>query len=252
MFPKSLIAENKHKKHKRQLEIKMIINEMLSIMGAGTQQNKAYKILEFGSGKGFQIPYLKKIGAVTASDIYVSDEIKGMDNTHFVKCDIIKTPFKSNTYDIIFSNHVLEHIEDIEKAFVELKRIAKPGCLFAFSVPTKLWLLLSIPTQYYNKFKLILKKELRKKRKGSGQTNNKAKRKMSIFPRGHGAELNYIKCLRKLKISQWRKLFSKNGFEIIKEKPLLLYAPSEWPIIPTINAKFFICSSILFLLRSIN
>ena len=44
-----------------------------------------------------------------------------------VKADICNLPFESNSYDIIFCNHVLEHIEDDKKAMQELLRVLKPG-----------------------------------------------------------------------------------------------------------------------------
>jgi hypothetical protein len=35
---------------------------------------------------------------------------------------------------------------------------------------------------------------------------------------------------------------------VIEVKPLLLYGPSEWPIIPTSTCKTNLCSSVLFLM----
>ncbi|MGB0788636.1 MAG: class I SAM-dependent methyltransferase, partial [Marinirhabdus sp.] len=44
-----------------------------------------------------------------------------------VKADICDLPFKNNTYDYIFCNHVLEHIPNHIKAMEELYRVLKPG-----------------------------------------------------------------------------------------------------------------------------
>jgi len=44
-----------------------------------------------------------------------------------VKADICNLPFGENQYDIIFCNHVLEHIPDDTKAMQELYRVLKPG-----------------------------------------------------------------------------------------------------------------------------
>ncbi|MCK0158701.1 class I SAM-dependent methyltransferase [Cellulophaga sp. F20128] len=55
-----------------------------------------------------------------------------------VKADICKLPFKDNTYDIIFCNHVLEHIPDDTKAMQELYRVLKPGGWGIFQIPQDL------------------------------------------------------------------------------------------------------------------
>ena len=55
-----------------------------------------------------------------------------------VKADICNLPFQNNTYDIIFCNHVLEHIEDDKKAMSELYRVLKPGGMGIFQIPQEL------------------------------------------------------------------------------------------------------------------
>ncbi len=52
-----------------------------------------------------------------------------------VKADILKLPFEDNQFDIIFCNHVLEHIEDDAKAIKELFRVMKSGGMGIFQVP---------------------------------------------------------------------------------------------------------------------
>lgn len=55
-----------------------------------------------------------------------------------VKADICDLPFEDNTYDIIFCNHVLEHIPDDEKAMQELFRILKPKGMAILQIPQDL------------------------------------------------------------------------------------------------------------------
>lgn len=52
-----------------------------------------------------------------------------------VKADICNLPFESKQFDIIFCNHVLEHIADDKKAMQELYRVLKPGGWGIFQVP---------------------------------------------------------------------------------------------------------------------
>ncbi len=55
-----------------------------------------------------------------------------------VKADICNLPFEDNSFDIIFCNHVLEHIPDDTKAMQELYRVLKPGGLGIFQIPQDL------------------------------------------------------------------------------------------------------------------
>jgi predicted SAM-dependent methyltransferase len=55
-----------------------------------------------------------------------------------VKADITDLPFEENTFDIIFCNHVLEHIPDDTKAMKELYRVMKKGGMGVFQIPQDL------------------------------------------------------------------------------------------------------------------
>lgn len=55
-----------------------------------------------------------------------------------VKADILDLPFEDGSFDIVFCNHVLEHIEDDSKAISELYRVMKPGGMGIFQIPQDL------------------------------------------------------------------------------------------------------------------
>lgn len=55
-----------------------------------------------------------------------------------VKADICNLPFQDNTFDVVFCNHVLEHIKDDTKAMQELYRIMKPRGMGIFQIPQDL------------------------------------------------------------------------------------------------------------------
>ena len=52
-----------------------------------------------------------------------------------VKADICALPFKNEEYDLIFCNHVLEHIPNDQKAMEELYRVLKKGGALIAQVP---------------------------------------------------------------------------------------------------------------------
>lgn len=55
-----------------------------------------------------------------------------------VKADICNLPFTDNEYDVIFCNHVLEHIPNDTKAMQELYRVLKPGGMAILQIPQDL------------------------------------------------------------------------------------------------------------------
>lgn len=55
-----------------------------------------------------------------------------------VKADICDLPFKDNSYDIIFCNHVLEHIPNDDLAMEELYRVLKSGGFAILQIPQDL------------------------------------------------------------------------------------------------------------------
>jgi SAM-dependent methyltransferase len=55
-----------------------------------------------------------------------------------LKADICNLPLESNAFDVVFCNHVLEHIHDDKKAMQELFRVLKPGGFGFFQVPQDL------------------------------------------------------------------------------------------------------------------
>jgi SAM-dependent methyltransferase len=55
-----------------------------------------------------------------------------------VKADICDLPFEDNSFDVVFCNHVLEHITDDTKAMQELFRVLKKGGFGIFQIPQDL------------------------------------------------------------------------------------------------------------------
>ena len=55
-----------------------------------------------------------------------------------VRANITELPFEDNSFDVIFCNHVLEHIPDDSKAMQELFRVLKKGGMGIFQIPQDL------------------------------------------------------------------------------------------------------------------
>ena len=93
--------------------------------------NSALKVLHFAPEQAFYKVFRnQKNIQYTTTDLFspLAD----------VKADICNLPFKDNSYDLIFCNHVLEHIPDDTKAMQELFRVLKPGGMAILQIPQDL------------------------------------------------------------------------------------------------------------------
>ena len=52
-----------------------------------------------------------------------------------LKLDVTNIELPDNQYDVVICNHVLEHVNDVNKAFSEIRRILKPGGWAILLVP---------------------------------------------------------------------------------------------------------------------
>lgn len=51
------------------------------------------------------------------------------------QADLLNLPFGDQSYDFLFASHVLEHIENDQKALSEIRRVLKPGGIAILPVP---------------------------------------------------------------------------------------------------------------------
>jgi len=65
-------------------------------------------------------------------DYITGDLVSPWADHHF---DVHAIPFKSNSFDVLMANHLLEHVEDDAKVMSEFYRVMKPGGWGIFQVP---------------------------------------------------------------------------------------------------------------------
>ena len=91
---------------------------------------KNYKVLHIAPEQEF----LRKFKKMKNLDYISADLFSPIVD---VKADILDLPFEDESFDVIFCNHVLEHIEDDRKAMSELYRVMKKGGWGILQVPMK-------------------------------------------------------------------------------------------------------------------
>jgi SAM-dependent methyltransferase/uncharacterized protein YbaR (Trm112 family) len=97
--------------------------------------------LDLGCGDGSNLAWLRPIfGELYASDYNFLRLLRakrlGVDASIFM-ADISDYPVNDNSFDIIYFNHVLEHIPDDVRALQEVYRILRPGGLLVLGVPNE-------------------------------------------------------------------------------------------------------------------
>ena len=107
---------------------------------------KGSKILEFGTGAGVMSQYFgKKTGKEGQVDsVDVIDQRQATDGYAFHTVRDTSLPFSNAYYDIVISNHVIEHVGDHKSQLHhlrEIRRVLKTKGYAYIAVPNRWWLI---------------------------------------------------------------------------------------------------------------
>ena len=127
------------------------------------------KIIDIGCGPGGNILLLKDFGHVTGLDMS-AEALKFAKTNNFdelVQASGTDIPFENESFDMVTSFDVLEHIDDDEAVIREAMRILKPGGLFVVTVPAYpfLWSQHDVSMHHVRRY---LKQDLLSKMKKNG------------------------------------------------------------------------------------
>lgn len=96
--------------------------------------NKGDKILDIGCG-GYPFPYATQLVDKFPEDTHHRYEDLKKLGIPFVEASVENLPFEDKSFDYVYCSHVLEHVEEPEKAIKEIQRVGKKGYI---EVPTKM------------------------------------------------------------------------------------------------------------------
>ncbi len=115
------------KQRKRRAELAIVLREI----------PPASTVLELGGESGFQAKLLSEHGHQVHS---IDIDPPSLETFHPVQpYDGKSIPFASGTFDVVFSSHVLEHVQNLELTMKEIRRVLKPQGVAIHVVPSAVW-----------------------------------------------------------------------------------------------------------------
>ena len=113
--------------------------KIIAVLKKNTGNLKNKRILDIGTGAGHIASFLgSESNSVVSIDVV--DERRQKGSYKFIKVQDENLPFKDNTFDIVISNHVIEHVPNQQRHVDEIFRVLKNGGIVYLATPNKYWL----------------------------------------------------------------------------------------------------------------
>lgn len=123
------------------------------------------KILDVGCAQGGFLKYLSSKGKF---NLYGTDYVVPKSSKiKFLEGTASELPYPDNFFDIVILDQVLEHVHDLQKAVIEIKRVTKGEGLIVVNVPNmekyceynrypNFWFLIKEHIQHFNMLSMLL------------------------------------------------------------------------------------------------
>jgi 2-polyprenyl-3-methyl-5-hydroxy-6-metoxy-1,4-benzoquinol methylase len=184
-------------------------------------------ILELGAGAGWQAQELQKRGhSVQAIDLETSN-YQEYSVFPVIPYDGVNIPFERETFDVIFSSNVLEHVQHLDKLEKEIQRVLKPQGIAIHVLPSgswRLWTSISHPAWVIRRVSEILRQyHTNPSSSIKKQISSNARWYHVIWPNRHGEKGNHITEVYYFSRHAWRHHFERHGWKLTLVKPLGLF-----------------------------
>ncbi len=211
------------------------------------------RMLEIGGGTGYQAKVLSergfKVSSIDLADSNYADD-REFDVINYNGRDM---PFEDDTFDLVFSSNVLEHVPDLPYMHREIQRVLKPGGVCIHVMPTASWRWWTSIAHYIDLVQRILlqmgpsrasaqvsnpsppppspdrsgplwnlaRTLLRPLRRLAGVAVNTVKLVLhNILPPRHGEEGNAITELVTFSGRHWVQHFKQQGWQVMRVDPI--------------------------------
>jgi SAM-dependent methyltransferase len=135
--PPEAVSPWRHHLRKRRLYVQRAIGAHLRRRGV----DRVPRLLDLGCGDGNNLVWLSPFSQQAYGSDYnltrlVRSTARNPEATIFA-ADILDFPAEDNAFDVIFFNHVIEHIPDDARALATVHRILRPGGLLVLGTPNE-------------------------------------------------------------------------------------------------------------------
>jgi len=216
------------------------------------------KVLEIGGGNGYQALLISK-----KNRFVKSIDIKTNKKSYFPvrKYNGHKLPFKQNSFDIVFTSHVLEHLTNLKNTLYEINRVLKTDGLCIHILPSSTWRIYTSFNHYVfiilKIAKILSRREQIKNRQLqiSSQKSIFKYIKTLLWPSAHGEYSSWLMEVWYFSKKRWSDEFLRNNFQVQECRPSNLFYTgySTMPNLPLKVRKrlsFFLgSSSFIFVLK---
>lgn len=212
---------------------------------------KGCRILEIGGGTGIQAKMLSELGYDIESIDIPNSNYADSQIFPITLYDGHHIPFPDNSFDVIFSSNVLEHIAHLEAFQAETRRVLRPDGICIHAMPSATWVLWTIVTHYLSiiqqldrdlesRFGLKIKRDqpinfprrslwhLRRAWLLAGEVTTilfatLSSNRCRILPPRHGEYGNVLTELVTFARFAWKRCFRRCGYDILEIHPMGLF-----------------------------
>ncbi|MDA9986377.1 methyltransferase domain-containing protein [bacterium] len=179
-------------------------------------------VLEIGSGTGHILNKLRE-KYCNVDGLEVDGSSYSFGKNDVMMYDGKNIPFKDNSYDMIISFHVMEHVTDFPYLMKECKRVLRDGGVMIHVIPSSTWRFLTTLFYYIGGLAHVIRKFSQQKSSQKFEEPNRVKKKFinpllvlslsrKLLPERHGELGNVITEQWYFSKTFWNKRFKENGF----------------------------------------
>jgi SAM-dependent methyltransferase len=194
------------------------------------QYKEAGDLLEIGAGTGWQSKALSGAGyRVEAVDLPADRDISNHARSRewpIRDYDGAHLPFPDESFDVIYSSNVLEHVVELDTLTKEMKRILRPDGIALHLVPNTVWRLLSLATYYpaqaFDALRWLARQspaatDASKDAAAAMPTNHNllSKAVRRLAPRAHGSVGTPLTELSRFSKRAWNRYFEDGGWDVL-------------------------------------
>ena len=193
-------------------------------------------VLEIGGSNGFQASQMAKSGCVVTSIDLAARQRSDRQYFPVIDYDGEQLPFSENSFDVVYSSNVLEHVERLEVTLAEIQRVLRKHGIAIHVLPTPTWRIWTSLTHYPFLCKLIARRIGLLVSKDGTRRSQSATRSKSVaqiaqqkgalyvvrralYAGSHGVYPSAFSELYYFSEQRWRQVFIESGFEVTSVNP---------------------------------